>query len=352
MKNKNGLRQPTLRSIVVVSSLLTLGSVGILQAPGAWAAPAAPDPTLSLYVTTMSNNDLCQFAQQTASDQRTGSIAPDAFVVLHFFSAMKFSNGDFGATRSNGDDATTAEVRTSAQKYGSCWYNGNPGAGSTLKIAMGVTNDLMTTTWAYNHGRAWANMVNNANDWAVTNGYNSKLSFNGGLDAEHVLNSSAAPGKDWADGYRSAVDPWNYFFYGDAGGCPSDKYPSWTCDYNQDDILYMAWKLGVTTGFPQIYDEEPASASPPTSVNAQQWQKLSERAYNNGDGRINFSGGLSQKAGCTFLGHPSSCSGRELGPKDSWKDLWNEVNCTYDQGTCTTSDDLRWTSQITWDQTP
>jgi hypothetical protein len=108
----------------------------------------------------------------------------------------------------------------------------------------------------------------------------------------------------------------------------------------------------VTTAFPQIYDEEPGTADPPTSVNAQQWQKLSERAVALGEGRINFSGGISQRQACIDQDHPPSCFEVELSPKNAWRDLWNEVNCTYDSGGCATDDDLRWTSELTWDQSP
>jgi len=104
----------------------------------------------------------------------------------------------------------------------------------------------------------------------------------------------------------------------------------------------LAWKLGEVTPFPQTYDEEPDSANPPTSVNAQQWQKLSEHTAATGDGRMNFSGGLSQKAAC----NPGQCPGTENPPKEAWRDLWQEINCVFDSGSCTTTDDLRWTTNI------
>lgn len=128
--------------------------------------------------------------------------------------------------------------------------------------------------------------------------------------------------------------------------------PGWSCTWPQDDIVYISWSTGQTTPFPQIYDEEPPTAGPPTSVNAQAWQMLGARAVALGEGRMNFAGGLSQLQACIDTGHPSECVGAELRPKWSWRDLWDEINCTYASGSCTTNDDLRWTTELTWDQKP
>lgn len=155
-----------------------------------------------------------------------------------------------------------------------------------------------------------------------------------------------SPAKAWTNGYRAGNGNWNLVFYGDAGGCPSDKYPGWTCDWSATNIEYMAWTAGETNPFPQIYDEEPSSANPPTSVSAQQWQKLStDQAVIYGG--MNFTGGLSQKAACG-----GGCSGTALSPKDAWRDLWRELNCVYDPDAyeCRTGDDLRWTSNLAYNQ--
>jgi hypothetical protein len=77
---------------------------------------------------------------------------------------------------------------------------------------------------------------------------------------------------------------------------------------------------------------QPLDANPPTSVNAQQWKKLSKRAYNQGNGRMNFSGGLSQFESCKGRETDPDCLGLDLRPRESWRDLWDEINCTYDGG--------------------
>ncbi len=330
--------------------LLLASSFVALTGQVAHAAPTAPNPTYSLYVTTATNAQLCDWGSSIASGQNAGTVASDAFIIMHFFAPWRSSTGEYGASR-QGNFQTNSQLRAAAQKLGQCWFNGT-GSGKTLKIAMGTTSDNSYGQVTSGHGSAWATMVANANNWAATNGYNSRLSLNAAFDAESGFSASVTQAKNWMDGYRNANTGWNVFFYGAAAGCPSDKYPTSTCNWPRDDIIYLAWKNGKTTAFPQIYDEEPSTANPPTSVNAQQWQLLSERAVNLGMGRINFAGGLSQYQACVDRNHPPECSGAEERPKTAWRDLWDEVNCTYDSGTCTTNDDLRWTTQLTWQQHP
>jgi hypothetical protein len=339
-----------LGSGLAVLVLLSLSFV-VLTGNAAYAAPPAPGATYSLYVTNATRTQLCNWGERIASDQLAGTIDADAFIIMHFFAPWRDSaTGNYGASRS-GNFQTNAQIRSVTQRLGECWFLGT-GAARTLKIAMGVTSDNSYGQVTSAHGSAWANMVANANNWAATNGYNSRLSFNGAFDPEPGFGATVSQAKNWMDGYRNANTGWNVFFYGAANGCPSDKSPTSVCTWPRDDIIYLAWQTGVTTAFPQIYDEEPPSANPPTSVNAQQWQKLSERAVNLGKGRINFAGGLSQYQACIDQNHPQECTGTENTPQASWKDLWNEVNCTFDSGTCTTNDDLRWATQLTWHQGP
>lgn len=339
-------RRPTIViALVAVSASLSAGVAS--------GAPTAPEPTFSLYVTTATQTQLCNWGKNIAAAQKASppTVAADAFIIMHFFAPMEFSAGVYGASRGSGPDQTSTDIRLAAQKLGSCWFN-NSTSGKTLKIAMGVTSDPLDDAVTAGHGRAWALMVADANRWAVNQRYSARLSFNGAFDAEPSFGGTVRAAKDWIDGYRNANTGWNVFFYGDAEGCPSDKNPSSTCSWPRDDIIYIAWRNGYTTAFPQIYDEEPSTADPPTSVNAQQWQTLSERAVALGYGRINFAGGLSQYRACVDTNHPPECDGAELRPKAAWRDLWDEVNCTYGPSPCTTNDDLRWTTQLTWKQTP
>lgn len=155
--------------------------------------------------------------------------------------------------------------------------------------------------------------------------------------------------KNWIDGYKSTNGSWNLFFYGGAAGCPTDQNPSNTCNFAADDLINISWARLEITPFPQIYDEEPDTANPPTSLNAQQWQKLSKRSFDNGTSKMNFSGGLSRYLACQQVTCPAGTANR---PKESWKDLWEEINCVYDGGgTCNTTDALRWTTQMSWNQT-
>lgn len=339
--------------VAFASSLIAAAT--LVDTSPALAAPSAPGSTFSLYVSTASNAQLCLWGKNLAAGQNATTIDGDAFIFMHFFGPMRFTSGggtSYGASRSSGPDETTGQIRTAAQKLGQCWYN-KTSEGETLKIAMGVTNDNTFSAVTAAHGNAWALMVKAADDWAATNSYSSRLSFNGGFDAEPSF-SSLQEATNWITGYKNANTGWNVFFYGGASGCPSDKNPGYVCTWSQDNLIDLAWDTGVTTPFPQIYLEyPPGDPGPPTSEQAQQWQLLSARAVVLGEGRMNFSGGLSQKQACIDLGHPApQCTGTELAPNLSWRDLWDEINCTYGPGSCTTNDDLRWTTQLTWKQQP
>jgi hypothetical protein len=288
--------------------------------------------------------------------QRSGDTDDDALVILHMFSPVKFSNGDYGVSRGEGappkrirgitgPDADGVEL--TLQRFANCYSNNNP-SGSSVKIVAGVSNDVADdpiSAAGAAHGRAWGDLVVRMNNWAASQSINGQVSFNGGLDAEHYFTNSSSGALDWSSGYKNRNGGWNLFFYGDAEGCPSDKNPSTVCSWARADIASLAWEQGEVTPFPQIYDEEPDSANPPTSVNAQQWQRLSEWTAGRAAGRMNFAGGLSQKAACG-----SGCPGIANSPKEAWRDLWEEVNCVFDSGGCSTTDDLRWTTNISYNQ--
>lgn len=340
-----------MRSSWRLALVLALGVVWLLPQPG-MAVPTAPEPSYSHYLSFASASDLCDFGNETAQGQASNSIDDDALVFLHFHAPQVFSNGDYGASMGaappkriggvTGPNASGIELLL--QKYGNCYANSNP-AGSTLKLVAGVTNDDPAdpqSSVTSGHGSAWGNLIVRMNNWAANQGIGTQVSYNGGFDPEPGFFSSVGPAKSWTNGYRNGNGNWNLVYYGGANGCPSDKNPNGTCTWPHQDIEYMAWTAGETVVFPQIYDEEPSDADPPTSVNAQQWQKLSanvEPIY----GRMNFIGGLSQLSQCS-----PNCGGAGNGPKASWRDLWNELNCTFDPDAfeCRTEDDLHWTTDL------
>ncbi len=340
-----------------LGSVLGAAMVGTFAVTAA-AAPTAPEPSISHYLTTASDAGVCDMGAQLANRQMAGTTDDDAFVILHFFAPVKFTDGSFGASRSFGvsqkisgvTGPNAAGIERTLQRFANCYESNNP-AGSTVKIVAGVTNDAVADPQAAvtrNHGEAWGDLILRMNNWAASSNSEGQVSFNGGLDAEHSFQDNVDKVKAWVDGYVAENGNWNLFFYGDAEGCPSDKYPNWSCAWSANDIIEISWSRGEVTPFPQIYDEEPDTANPPTSMNAQQWQRLSKRSYDNGTSRMNFAGGLSQYLACQDVG---GCPGLENRPKESWRDLWEEINCTYDGGgTCVTADGLRWTTQLDWDQ--
>lgn len=334
--------------------VLICGSMAsLLPMAPAGAVPAAPEPSYSHYLTWASDSEVCLMGAETADMQSANTTDDDAFVILHFHAPESFPDGSRGASMGVLGDAKKISgvtgpqatgIEHTLQRFASCYASNNP-SGSTVKIVAGVSNDDPDdpiSDVSYDHGYAWGNLIVRMNNWAADEVINSQVSFNGGFDPEPGLADNITHAKHWTNGYRAGNGNWNLFYYGGAAGCPSDKNPNTSCTWAKTDIEYMAWTEGETNPFPQIYDEEPDWAEPPTSVNAQQWQKLSADVYLV-YGRMNFSGGLSTKAACG-----TGCPGTKLAPKDSWKDLWSELNCIYDPDAyeCNTADNLRWTTNI------
>ena len=329
----------------------------------ALAAPPAPDGTVSHYLTSALDSDVCDMGTTAGHGQNNLDIDSDALVILDFSSPVKFTNGDFGGSRGllaaperiggvTGPNATGIE--STLQHFANCYANHNP-SGSSMKIVAGVSNDIADDPMpavTNAHGHAWGNLIVRMNAWAVSQSLASQVSFNGGLDAESGFGGSITQTQNWETGYSGSNQAWNLFNFGDAAGCPSYKAPSSTCNWARNDIINLAWSSGEVTPFPEIYDEEPGTANPPTSVNAQQWHKLSIAAISVAGSKMNFAGGLSQFNSCIGREHSVQCDGLDETGKQSWQDLWNETNCTFDGPTpCNTTDGLRWTTEIGFEQT-
>jgi hypothetical protein len=107
-------------SLVVLLALLVV----LVPAQIAQAAPIAPEPTLSLYVSTATNAQLCDWGSSIAAGQNASppTVAADAFIIMHFFAPWKSDTGAYGASRQR-NFQTTGQLRAAAQNLGLCWFN-------------------------------------------------------------------------------------------------------------------------------------------------------------------------------------------------------------------------------------
>jgi hypothetical protein len=211
--------------------VLALAAFAFVGVP---AGQAAPKHTISRYVSTTDVSrwyDLgCSLGQAVAN----GSRPLDGTVFLAF-GRPSYNGTSYGTIIYNNSFRTTAQIRQVAYNYGYGYYVCAP-QGAFLEISIGTTNLGGYTT--YNHGQAWANMVDATNNMYINNCCIADyVVASGASDMELDWNSPSAT-RTWGNGYNAAAQYW-YNNFGDAAGCP--PYGSCNNGWTQDDIWYVSW---------------------------------------------------------------------------------------------------------------
>jgi hypothetical protein len=204
---------------------------------------------------------------------------------------------------------------------------GGEKAATQLTIGIGTSN--FGPGVSFRHGRAWAEMVNQANEWAAATGLSSAVRFAGANDIEL---SWAGPKttRRWVRGYDS-VGRWPYYDYGDAADCP----PRGSCQgaWTQEDVWYVAWGARTAIPLPQVYT--------PNGVMAEQWYRLSLYSYRVHGSPMVIAGVLSQRKACRQSTDP--CRGMNNTPARAWLQLHRALNRDR-----RTAQPLNWSTDIAW----
>lgn len=196
-----------------------------------------------------------------------------------------------------------------------------------LTVAIGTSNfGRGVTFW---HGRAWAEMVNLANDWARQNGNATRIRFAGANDIELSWGRPKQT-RVWLRGYDS-VGKWPYYDYGDAAACPpkDNCLGSWTVE----DVWYVAWGTRNARPLPEIYT--------PNGIMAEQWYRLSLYSVRTHGLRMWIAGVMSQRTACRRSSDP--CPGMNNSPARAWHLLHQALNRD-DR----TAQALHWSTEIAW----
>ena len=146
-------------------------------------------------------------------------------------------------------------------------------ASSKLELGVGTSNlnwdyyasgvclgYFCTTEDAYQHGKAWAQMVGTLNDWVQAQGYASRVSVAGATDIELAWNSARIT-HAWVDGFDD-YDQGKYVYYnfGTCEGCdiginlsvPPDPNKDMTGDWTHAKVHYSAWGVAPAWPIPEI----------------------------------------------------------------------------------------------------
>lgn len=324
----------------VAASLL----VGLVSP--SWASPVSaqtyPGANVSFYVTTKSTQWHYDRGCSLGTVRANGSAPQDGLVILAYGQTRK-SGTTFGASMfsaAGGVPITTTEIEAAVHEFArGFWLCTGANTTAHVRIAVGTSNNFLATvlgdatTSVTNHGKAWADMVDNTN--AGLGSIASQADVVGASDLE-VSWSTFAVAKRWVDGY-DLVNSWHMYDFGDAVGCPlsgSTATPG-ACNngWTQDSVRYVAWGAPSAWPVPEIYHTDGSSAK--------RWQQVSKYSQLKYGTRMTFLVSLTQRAACSA--DPNCPSSTNNTAQQGWQWLYDRFNS--DPGTAQT---IRWATDIKW----
>jgi hypothetical protein len=232
------------------------------------------------------------------------------------------------------------------------------------------TNNTGDVGWE--HGVEWAKMlteniqpaINKAScDVRKNCNYASRVAIVGAIDIEafffnpdfdvnadenRLHRENRERTKQWVNGF-STTTPRRYFNYGECSNCGNDVFtPLPGVTYEEHEYLwYVSWGVPSAFVIPEIYDKY--------GVNAYQWRNLSRYAALRHEGKIFFSGTLTQWNACkpeiANLRNSKCADDKALEfltnnqPHTGWLQLFYALY----NDPLTRQSSLFWSTDITWD---
>jgi hypothetical protein len=250
----------------------------------------------------------------------------DLLVVLAFGRPTRRDHG-FGASLFGEGPAPLFRIREAAQSYARGFVRCSPGSPTHLRLAVGTSN--YGPRVGYRHGRAWAVMVNRANEWLARRGLAGRVTVTGAIDIELAWNGPRVT-RAWVRGYDS-VARWPFYNFGAMESCPpvGDCWGAWTLD----DVWYVSWGARTAWPLPQVYT--------PNGSMAAQWFTLARYSYRRHRTQMRIPGVMTQHAACR-QSH-ESCRGTDNRPHEAWRQLQRLLNTDR-----RTAQRVRWVTDIRW----
>lgn len=235
----------------------------------------------------------------------------------------------------------TTSIGNAAKQFGKGYVecvSGGSDTNSKITMAIGTNNYNYqippSNDVTFNHGAAWATMVNDVDAYLASNsGYSSRVIAAGALNSEVDFNTPAAT-FDWIDGYES-VNQRPLYTISDSSGCPQSVNTgiSGTCNNGwTQEALYNLTKL-PSFALPQQYATDGASA--------RQWQQIARYASLAKGVDLDFKGALTQKQACDQKG--TCVANRRNTPSQGWLLFRDELNTD-----ALTYQNVFWSSDMKW----
>lgn len=288
------------------------------------------------------------YTQQKARDlgctlgQRDQSLpGKQTSIVILDFGVTKYKDGQYGASGMQvGGFVTMDKIADAVEQFGlGYWTCTGTDYDSHVILGVGTNNYNNTNVYSnlsvtYNHGLAWAQMVNQVASWFQTscpNRCNGQVSIVGANDIELAWSSPTAA-INWLRGYDSA-NLYPLYNFGAAEGCPNacggGGY-TWT----------LAQVLQVTNTrpvypLPEIYLN--------SGTNARQWFQLSQYSVRTTGIPFDFVGVMTNYTACQQYPE-SACQYIDNTPEEGWTQLNSLVN----GADYTTYDAIPYVTDIGW----
>jgi len=262
-------------------------------------------------------------------------------VVILDFGYPAYYNGRYGALTLDPEtfyptDVISEEVKGYLTGFYVCAQVHNNDA--RLTLAMGVNNHHPRSPYisgvTLEHGRAWAQMVNDLNDWIEDHNWQNTLRVYGANDIEFEWNTYDVT-IQWVNGYTETWSfPSYYLNFGSCDSCPSSQFWWWVPanGWTLENIRTVSWGAPPAWPLPEIYLRD--------GLNADQWSWINH-LYTS---PMYFTGALTQYGAC-HSPQPRSCNGTDNTPEQGWSQLWDWIN-RYPN---TQQSELRWSTDILWD---
>jgi hypothetical protein len=294
--------------------------------------PLAPAYSSSYYMRFKTLSKYYEIGRYWCNRDAAKAGTQNSVVVLDFGGPM-LADGIFGADMFDMTWANVDEIRSFVIEFGKGYTAcSNPDKTSHVRVGVGTSN--WGTDVTYEHGQAWARMVNDINQYYVASGISNRIDAFGASDLELGWNNAEVT-RGWVNGYNS-VNNYPLLDYGDANGCPTRAHLDWTCrsGWTKDDVWYVAYGSGASYPLPLIYATD--------GGNAQQWALLSLYSYTTHGARMEIQGVMTQWQACYQM--PSGCGrGLDNTPQQGWRQLYDEL-----QRDTRTAQTLPWSTDILW----
>lgn len=290
----------------------------------------------SYYMITVDSDFLYDLGCELGTRDQEEEGTQDSVAVLDFSYPICDTEVGYGADLFGYGPVGLSDIASAVQSFATGYYTCT-GSDNDSNLVIGVgTNNKDTScnseAKATAHGAAWAEMVNELNQWAVDEGIFQQVQVYGASDIEVGWNTPSWS-RAWVDGYDQ-VNDYPLIHFGDAAGCPYlEGSTSTTCGagWTLEDVWYVSWGAGPSLPLPLIYLTN--------GVHAQQWANLSRYSVSEHGSAMGFTGVFTQWQACEQWG----CNGTDNTPFEAYDQLYTEL-AKY----ASTAQDLDWKTDIRW----